>query len=78
MRTGGQLVAGVRPGEDARRQNRAPEQGNKEEDKGRGRVPNEAACERLVGSLLMEPHEEWMEEKAYLTEKEAGKFTFYA
>ncbi len=38
---------------------------------------NEAACERLVGSLLMR-HEEWMEEKAYLTEKEAGKSAFYA
>lgn len=33
-----------------------------------GVFPNEAACERLAGSLLMEQHEEWMEEKAYLTE----------
>ena len=43
-----------------------------------GVFPNEAACERLIGSLLMEQHEEWMEEKAYLTEKEAGKSAFCA
>lgn len=35
-----------------------------------GVFPNPESCERLIGSLLMEQHEEWMEDKAYLTEKE--------
>ncbi len=34
-----------------------------------GVFPNPESCERLIGSLLMEQHEEWMEETAYLTEK---------
>lgn len=50
----------------------------KKRTRGVGVFPNEATSEKLVESLLMEQHEEWMEEKAYLTEKEAGKSTFYA
>ena len=34
-----------------------------------GVFPNPESCERLVGSLLMEQHDEWMEGKAYLTGK---------
>ena len=43
-----------------------------------GVFPNPESCERLIGSLLMEQHEEWMEEKAYLTEKEMEKSAFCA
>ena len=43
-----------------------------------GVFPNQESCERLIGSLLVEQHEEWMEDKAYLTEKEMGKPTFCA
>ena len=32
--------------------------------------PNLESCGRLIGSLLMEQHEEWMVVKAYLTEKD--------
>ena len=35
--------------------------------------PNPESCEWLIGSLLMERHDEWMEDKAYLTEKEMEK-----
>ena len=31
-----------------------------------GVFPNPESCERLVGSLLMEQHEEWMEDKGLL------------
>ena len=41
-----------------------------------GAFPNPESCERLIGSLLMEQYEEWMEEKACLTEKETEKSTF--
>lgn len=40
--------------------------------------PNPESCERLVGSLLMEQHEEWMEDKAYLTDREMEKSAFCA
>ena len=40
--------------------------------------PNPKSCERLSGSLLMEQHDEWMEDKAYLTEKELEKSAFCA
>ncbi|WP_407718847.1 transposase [Hallerella succinigenes] len=44
-----------------------------------GVFPNPESCERLVGSLLMEQHDEWMEEKAYfLTEKEMEMSAFCA
>lgn len=43
-----------------------------------GVFPNPESCERLIGSLLMEQHDEWMEDKAYLTEKEMEKPTFGA
>ena len=43
-----------------------------------GVFPNPESCERLVGSLLMEQHEEWMEDKAYLTDREMEKSAFCA
>ena len=43
-----------------------------------GVFPNPESCERLVGSLLTEQHDEWMEEKAYLTEKEMEISAFCA
>lgn len=43
-----------------------------------GVFPNPDSCERLIGSLLMEQHDEWMEEKAYLTEREMEKSAFCA
>lgn len=43
-----------------------------------GVFPNPESCERPIGSLLMEQHEEWMEEKAYLTEKEMERAFFCA
>ncbi len=43
-----------------------------------GVFPNPESCERLVGALLMEKHEEWMEEKAYLTGTGVGKSAFCA
>ena len=42
-----------------------------------GVFPNPEPYERLVGSLPMEQHDEWMEDKAYLTEKELEKSTFW-
>ena len=53
---------------------RAAEQGNQVV----GVFPNPESCERLVGSLLMEQHEEWMEDKAYLTDREMEKSAFCA
>ena len=41
-----------------------------------GVFPNPESCERLIGSLLMKQHNEWMEDKAYLTEKELEKSAF--
>ena len=43
-----------------------------------GVFPNPESCERLVGSLLMEQHEEWMEDKACLTDREMEKSAFCA
>ena len=43
-----------------------------------GVFPSPESCERLVGSLLMEQHEEWMEDKAYLTDREMEKSAFCA
>lgn len=43
-----------------------------------GVFPNPESCERLIGSLLMEQHDEWMEGKAYLTGKEMEKSAFCA
>lgn len=40
-----------------------------------GIFPNVASCERLVGAILMEKHEEWMDGKVYLNE---GKEEFFA
>ena len=43
-----------------------------------GVFPNPESCERLIGSILMEQHEEWMTDNAYLTDKEAENSTMYA
>ena len=37
-----------------------------------GIFPNVASCERLVGAILMEKHEEWMYGKVYLNEGKEG------
>ena len=37
-----------------------------------GIFPNVASCERLVGAILMEKHEEWMYGKVYLNEEKEG------
>lgn len=37
-----------------------------------GIFPNVVSCERLVGAILMEKHEDWMYGKVYLHEGKEG------
>lgn len=43
-----------------------------------GVFPNPESCERLIGTLPMERHEEWIDDNACLTEKEVEKVCFCA